>query len=192
MAEVCNDSMILISISWQALKRADESTRVSNCTVALVFACYFIEANLNRIIEIMGVEKEMIDFLEHKHPGLQAKLAWFYNEFVARDKAKTKDQLGSKEIYRKLRRKFKGIWKLSNFRNSVSHGVIDLSLANLEDVRKLRGRAKEIVENLFLIVKKSGFEIPREITYEQAIFENESSSCKDFDTGFVLSGFKSS
>lgn len=195
MAEGSIDAMILISISWQALKRAelgDESTRVCNCTVVLVFACFFIEANLNRIIEKMGMEKEMIDFLGNEHPGLQEKLAWFYNKFVARDKAATKKQFKSKKIYRKIRRKFTGFGKLYDFRNDVSHGDIDLSIANIEDAEMLRIKAKEIVESLFHIAKKSGVEIPRNITYELAISGKESSSFVNFDTGFRLSGFSSS
>jgi hypothetical protein len=46
MAEGSIDAMILISISWQALKRAelgDESTRVCNCTVVLVFAFFSLK-----------------------------------------------------------------------------------------------------------------------------------------------------
>ena len=116
MAEGSIDAMILISTSWQALRRAelgDESTMVCNCTVILVFASFFIEANLNQIIEKMGMEKEMIDFLGNEHPGLQEKLAWFYNKFVARDKAATKKQFKSKKIYRKIRRKFTGFGKFT-------------------------------------------------------------------------------
>jgi hypothetical protein len=109
MAELSDDAIILISISYQALKRAElgyEPTKKSDCTVVLVFACYFIEANLNRIIEIMGVEKDMKKFLRQQYPGVQSKLAWFFNEYVARDKALTREQLGNKEINRKLKRKF--------------------------------------------------------------------------------------
>ena len=53
MPEGSLDATILIATSWQALKRAkggDERTMITNCTIVIVFASFFIEANLNRII----------------------------------------------------------------------------------------------------------------------------------------------
>lgn len=195
MPEGSIDAIVLISTSWQALKRAeqgDESTMMCNCTVVIVFACFFIEANLNQIIAKLGMTEEMIRFLYNKYPGLQDKLAWFYNKYVARDKATNKKQFKAKKIYRKMRRKFPGFSKIYNFRNNISHGVIDQSLANLKDAEKLRIKAKEIVDNLFIIASRTGVDIPRNITYEIAISGNDNSSYFKFDTRFKPNGHASS
>ena len=173
MPESSIDAIILISTSWQALKRAeegDERTMLCNCTVVLVFACFYIEANLNKIIDSLGKTKDMTNFLG-KYPGLNNKIVWFYNEFVARDKAKRTKELQSKKIYQKTYRKFNGFKKLCDFRNNISHGVIVRKVANYEDAELLRNKAKEIVDNLYAIVKsKTGVEIQRNITYDMAIF----------------------
>src|SRR5262245_43722618 len=86
MPEGSVDATILLATSWQALKRAkngDERTMLCNCTVVVVFAAFFIEANLNHIVEEMGKTNEMLQFLGNRNAGLQHKLAWFYNNFVA-------------------------------------------------------------------------------------------------------------
>src|SRR6266540_4183750 len=164
MPEVSKDASILIFISWQALKRAEqgnERTRISDCTVAIVFAGFFIEANFNQIIEALGKRQEMMDFLKNKHPGLQDKFAWFYNSYVAQSKLKSKEA-GMKELYNKLRAKFPGFDEIYKFRNDISHGNIDSSTANLIDAEKLRVQAKSIVDELFKIVAQAtGQVIPR-------------------------------
>jgi len=56
MSESTDDAMILISISWQALKRAelgDWRTTLCDCIVIIIFASFFIEANLNKIIDLI-------------------------------------------------------------------------------------------------------------------------------------------
>ena len=72
---------------WQALNRAlregPESLR-TNCCVVILFAGFYLEANLNYIAERLHMTHQMRAFLNQRHPGLQDKLAWFYNEFVAR------------------------------------------------------------------------------------------------------------
>lgn len=60
MPEISKDASILIGISWQALKRAekgDDRTKISDCPVAMVFAGFFIEANLNQLIEVLDKKK---------------------------------------------------------------------------------------------------------------------------------------
>jgi hypothetical protein len=166
MPEASHDATITIATSWQALGRAetsDERMIISNCTVAIVFAAFYIEANLNHIIERMGKTYEMMEFYGY-HPGLRDKLAWFYIKFCADDKMKAK-----KEIYKELIPRFPGFDGIYSFRNSVSHGEIDRSLANPEDAKRLRTQAKAIVNDLFNIAKQNGYEIPRGITYEAAI-----------------------
>ena len=174
MPEVSKDASILIGISWQALRRAekgDERTKISDCTVALVFAGFYIEANLNQIIDILGKKQEMVDFLQDKRPGLQDKLAWFYNYYIAETKLKSKKE-GGKDLYDKLRVEFSGFNEIYKFRNDISHGNIDSSIANLADVQKLRSEAKSIVEKLFKFAEKSaGYAIPRTTTYYDAISE---------------------
>jgi len=81
MAEGTKDAMILISTSWQALGRAiqrNPETLICDCTVVTLFASFFMEANLNYIIEKLNMKKEMIKFLNNnQYPGLQDKLGWF-------------------------------------------------------------------------------------------------------------------
>ena len=172
MPEGSIDATILLATSWQALKRAkngDERTMLCNCTVVVVFAAFFIEANLNHIIEQMGKTDEMYLFLSNRNAGLQHKLAWFYNHFVARQRAATKRAMYQNGIETKLRRKFPGFEEIYNFRNNISHGIIDRHIANLEDAKRLRVDAKAIVDTLFKIAAKAGYNIPRSITYEVAI-----------------------
>ena len=172
MPEGSVDATILLATSWQALKRATndgERTMVCNCTIVVVFAAFFIEANLNHILEEMGRGDEMFRFLGNRNAGLQHKLAWFYNCFVAKSPAATKREMYDNGIEKKLRRKFPGFDEIYNFRNNISHGVIDRDTANLDDAKRLRANAKTIVDNLFKISAKSGYDIPRSITYEVAI-----------------------
>jgi len=182
MAEGTPDAMILISISWQALKRLElgqvlkglgrgfEETEVCDCAIVLLFAGFFIEANLNYIIEELNQANQMKKFLNNKkYPGLQDKLAWFYNEYVSRVK---EDNLAEnkKELYKKLRRKFRGFSKIYKFRNDISHGVVDKSVTNPECAKILRQQAKIMVEKLFEIVKnKTGHDLQRNTDYQTAI-----------------------
>jgi hypothetical protein len=169
MAEVSKDAMTLISISWQALNRAynnNEDTLLCDCTVIILFASIFIESNLNYIIDNMKANKKMKDFVgnQNQHPGLQDKLYWFYNEYIAKDKAKKKKTY--KVIRKRLGRKFPGFCMLTKFRNEISHGYINPSIANLSRTNELREQAKDIVDNLFSIANKNGYEITRIINYD--------------------------
>ena len=172
MPEGSVDATLLLATSWQALTRAkggDERTMLCNCTVVVVFAAFFIEANLNHIIDEMGKTDEMFQFLGNRNAGLQHKLAWFYNHVVARQRAATKREMYQNGIEIKLRRKFPGFDEIYNFRNNISHGIIDRNTANLDDAKRLRVNAKAIVDALFKTATKAGYEIPRSITYEFAI-----------------------
>jgi hypothetical protein len=172
MAEGSIDATLLIATSWQALKRVradDERTELCNCSIVIVFAAFFIEANLNHIIRVLGKTRQMKRFLGGRHPGLQDKLGWFYNEYVARSKATTKKQLRKRGIGRKLGRKFLGFHRISRFRNRLAHGSIDATTANPRDAEILRVQAKVIVDQLFEIARNAGRPSPRSITYELAI-----------------------
>ena len=53
MPEVSNEVSILMATSWQALARAKEPispTILCDCTVTILFASFFIEANLNHFL----------------------------------------------------------------------------------------------------------------------------------------------
>jgi hypothetical protein len=174
MPEASKDASILIAISWQALQQqiqtGDELTRISNCTVVILFAGIFIEANLNYIIETLNKEHEMNDFLNHKHhPGLQDKLAWFYYSYIAKPTANSKKEL-KEDLYRQLCVKFPGFKEIYNFRNDISHGIIDSKIANIEDAKRLRIQAKEIVDELFKIAEQTANQVmPRIVSYSEAI-----------------------
>lgn len=108
----------------------------------IVFAGFFIEANLNHIIEVMGKEKEVLDFWDYKEGkklGFQDKLAWGYNLFAAHPKinltnvSKIKKNDLKKELYERLRANFLGFDEIYSFRNNIAHGKIDSSTANISD-----------------------------------------------------------
>lgn len=172
MAEGTKDAMILISTSWQALGRAiqgNPETLICDCTVVTLFASFFIEANLNYIIEKLNLKNEMTEFLNSKYPGLQDKLGWFYNKFIARKKAKTKKVLFDEGIKSKLRRRYPGFATLYRFRNDLSHGVINNTARDLTKVVNLRQQAKDIVDDLFNVAERAGYSIPRDMTYQESI-----------------------
>ena len=172
MPEGSKDASILIATSWQALNRAisgNKDTLVCDCTIVILFASFFVESNLNYIIEEMNLNQDMRIFLKKKYPGIQDKLGWYYSKFVARSKAKNQKQLYDNGIERKLRRKFPGFAKLYRFRNDLSHGVINRTTTSLKEALELRNQAKGIVVELFNIASKNGYEISRVVTYDEAI-----------------------
>lgn len=163
MPEGSKDAALLIGISYQARQRQlvfpNPNTQRADCTVVIVFAVFYLEATIDVIVEQMNLKKKMDSFLNPNHsnyyqPGLQDKLGWFYNEFIARDKAKTKSQLYKKGIARKLRRKFPGFAKLYKFRNDVSHGVIGRPAVSLKDTQDLRDQAQAIRDLLYQVAQK--------------------------------------
>jgi hypothetical protein len=76
-----------MATSWQALGRAlkeGADTTVCNCTIVVLFAGFYIEANLNHIVRVPRLKRRVRRFMGHKkHLGLGDKLAWFYNDFIA-------------------------------------------------------------------------------------------------------------
>lgn len=173
MPEGSEDATLLIAASWQALNRAisgNRKTLITDCTVLILFAAFFIEANLNYVIEELNQTAKMKKFLNKPYPGLQDKLGWFYNKYVARSKAQNKDQLYRMGITKKLRRKYPGFAKLYRFRNDISHGSINKSAKSLREPILLRSQAKQIVDDVFKTASKSvGYDIPRVVTYSDAI-----------------------
>lgn len=163
---------ILIAISWQALNRAisgHANTKLCDCTVVILFAGFYLEANLNDLIQQLGRTREMRTFLGRQYPGLGAKLAWFYNEYVARVKAVGKADLTRKGVYRKVRTRFPGFAKLSRFRNDLSHGVVNSTAQSLAEAQRLRRQAKDIVASLFRIAERHGHTVRQSTDYYQAV-----------------------
>lgn len=166
MPEVTPDATLIIATSWQALGRAetgDERASICNCTVIIVFAAFFLEANLNRFIERVpkgkGAGQPPGD-----HDGLQRKLAWIYNSFVAH--APTLDPA---PLALELEREFPRFEAIRKFRNDVSHGIIDRSAATLATAKELRLAVKAMVDKLLDLAERNGFPIDRGIEYEMAI-----------------------
>jgi hypothetical protein len=172
MPEGTPDAAILIAISWQALNRAirgSAKTRIADCTVLILFAGFFIEANVNYIVDQMNKTNEMRNFIGTPYPGLQDKLAWYYNIFVARKKASTRNQMYQMGIKAKLRRKFPGFATIYKFRNEISHGRVNRTANSVSDAKHLRIQCKAIVDDLFDIAARVGYSIKRVTTYDEAL-----------------------
>ena len=75
MSEGGRYAPILIATSWQALNRAikgRQDTSICDCTVVILFAGFYVEANLNYIVEQLRMKQRMESFLKKKkYPGLQ-------------------------------------------------------------------------------------------------------------------------
>jgi len=172
MPEGSKQAAILIATSFQAMNRAargSQDTLVSDATVMILFACFYIEATLNYIADFTGNAPAMAKFLEKPYPGMQDKLAWFYNKFVARKKAPDRKHLYDSEIKTKLRRKYPGFAELHNFRNDISHGQVNKCAASMATANRLRQNAKDLVAALYDAASKGGVEVPRITTYNEAV-----------------------
>ena len=173
MPEAGQHAPILIATSWQALGRAvneGPDALICNCTVVVLFAGFYVEANLNHIVQRLGMRSSLNAFTGgKKYPGLQDKLSWFYNEFVARVQSADLRTARRRGIARKVRRRFPGFAHLYRFRNDISHGVINKSGRSLAKAQRLRQQATETVAQLFAILERRGHPIPRTTTYWRAI-----------------------
>ncbi len=173
MPEAGRHAPILIATSWQALGRAVKEgpdTLICNCIVVVLFAGFYVEANLNHIVERLHMGGRLKAFTGGKtHPGLQDKVAWFYNEFVARAQLPDLSTAYKRGVARKIRSRFPGFAQLYRFRNDISHGVINKSGRSLAKAQRLRQQATRMVAQMFSILQRRGHRIPRTITYWQAI-----------------------
>jgi len=161
VAEVNKDAMWLITVSWQALKRAegeevekDEVGRICDSTVILAFAGFYVEATLSHIIEALGEYENMIEFLDihtttFPTPTLFNRFQWFYNKYISSAPVSKKSQLPARgEMMRLLDVEFPGIMTLLEFRNSVAHGTMHKVVLDLGQTLNLRKKAKEIASKL--------------------------------------------
>jgi len=146
----------------------DRRASLTNSTVIIVLAAFFLEAHLNHIIDIRREKAALEDWA--RNPGLQQKLAWLYLALFARKKTH-----GKKALYRMLRRKWRGFNELYEFRNRVSHGDIDRALANVSDARRLRVLAKQMAADLSAASARAGHPVRPAITYEGAIIVTDRS-----------------
>lgn len=173
MPEVTADATFILATSWQALGRAetgDERARVCNCTVIIVFAAFYIEANLNHFIDKAAALPELPP-PPGEDKGLQRKLGWLYNSFIAASPVTDLADLESK-----LEEEFPGFQRIRRFRNNVSHGVIDRSVATLDVAKELRKSAKAIVERIIAVGRDRGLDIEPSVEYEMAIASSEAAT----------------
>jgi len=173
LPEAGRHAPILIAASWQALGRAvheGPDTLICNCIVVVLFAGFYVEANLNHIVQQLHMNRRLNAFTGgKKHPGLQDKLAWFHNEFVASVQSPDLRTAYKRGAAKKVRRRFPGFAQLYRFRNDISHGVINKRGRSLAKAHRLRQQATEMVAEMFAILQSRGYRIPRTTTYWQAI-----------------------
>jgi hypothetical protein len=178
MSEGNDHAAILIATSYQALIRAvdgNPDTLLTDCTVLVLFAGFYVEATLNHIFQQSGKEAELRSFPRSKkylkgkdHPGMQDKLSWFYNEFIDQTRATNWHDIYANGIEAKLREKFPGFMELHAFRNDISHGEVNQSARDLDIAKQLRQQAKDLVSQLYRIILEKGYAVPRITTYRDA------------------------
>ena len=179
MSEGSEDAAILIATSYQALHRVLEEkpdTLITDCTVLILFAGFYVEATLNYIIECTDKKNKLDSFPQRNNdphrrnnPGMRDKLAWFYNEFVEVSPASNWRDINLGDIDAKLREKFPGFLELHSFRNDISHGRVNQSARSIATAKRLRQQAKDLVGQLYAITAEKGYTVPRLITYKQAL-----------------------
>ena len=165
MPESTKEASMLINISYRALKRVEadnQDAQIADRVVMMIFAAFFIEANLNHIIKALGKEKD-VETKWGANSGLGNKLAWFYNAYVSSSEITSK-----KEIYQKTCERFPCSREICDFRDCIAHGELNKALPYLSQAEEMRAKAKDIVDELFKILKVHGHEFPRVITYNEA------------------------
>jgi hypothetical protein len=177
MAEGSEHATILIATSYQALNRAIQAnpeTLITDCTVLILFAGFYVEATLNHIFEstnknINTFPMSQINSHGKSHPGMKDKLTWFYNEFIEENRATNWNEIRANRIAEKATDIFPGFSELHNFRNDISHGRINESAKSLATAQNLRQNAKNIVGRLYAITLEKGYLVSRLVTYRDAI-----------------------
>jgi hypothetical protein len=190
MSEGSKDAAILIAVSYQALMRAlenDEERLFTDCTVMLLFAGYYVEASLNYILDTTGKDIKAFPVSANcSHGksilGLYHKLSFFYNEFISNSRVSNWADLQRNIGEQLLDKTFPGYGALRDFRNDVSHGVINLSALDFEVAKSIRLQAKALVNHLYKVTEAKGYTIERLTTYKKAIaaINNPSRNKEDY------------
>ncbi len=177
MSEGSEHAAILIAASYQALNRAiqdDPRTLVTDCTVVILFAGFYVEATLNHIFDSAGKNihefpRSPSDSNGKMQPGMKDKLTWFYNEFIEENRATNWQEIRNNRIAEKALGLFPGFGELHDFRNAICHGRINELAKSLESAQTLRQKAKDMVDRFYTITREKGYEVPRSTTYNNAI-----------------------
>jgi hypothetical protein len=177
MAEVSDNAAIFITTSFQAIERAKfgfpPNSETVNLMVSLVFLGFYIEENLDVIIDKLNKRNGLKELFGKREYGLKYKFGWFYNSYIAPVKLKKSNKLFMDDLLKNLEARFPGFEKIYTFRNPVSHGKIKHSLT-ISDVYELRERAKVITSELLEIVnQKEGVVIEKNIDYKNAVVNFE-------------------
>jgi hypothetical protein len=177
MAEVSDNAAIFIATSFQAIERAKFgiplNSETVNLMVSLVFLGFYLEENLDVIIDRLNKRHELKELFGNRESGLKNKFVWFYNSYIALDKLKKFNKLSMDDLLKNLEARFPGFEKIYAFRNPVSHGKIKHSLS-ISEVNALRERAKAITSELLEIIdKKEGVVIEKNIDYMDAFINFE-------------------
>ncbi len=131
MPEATKDAMLLITTSYQALKRthtqepAIVSTTAVDCISIIVFMGFYIEASLNYAIDTMGKRENLKEFVgeDDNNIGLGKSIAWSYNEFIAKPEIKVQTiQDFTDAMHKEKNDYFDGIKGIKEFRNNIAHG----------------------------------------------------------------------
>ncbi|MEN6511595.1 MAG: hypothetical protein ABFD00_07155 [Chloroherpetonaceae bacterium] len=170
MAEVNNNASILIATSFQAIERAKVSSAPENLMISLVFLGFYLEENLDFIIETLNKKNELIKFFNKKNNhGLLDKFGWFYNSYIASERLQKSNKKFMRCLLKNLEERYPGFKKIYEYRNHVSHGKINSSV-NIQKVGQLRQTAKAITDDLLEIVnQKESISIKKNINYKDAI-----------------------
>jgi hypothetical protein len=177
MSEGSEHAAILIATSYQALNRAIQAnpeTLITDCTVLILFAGFYVEATLNHIFDSTNKNIEAFPISQtnphgKSYPGMKDKLTWFYNEFIEDNRATSWNKIREDRIAEKAINMFPGFSELHDFRNDISHGIVNESAKSLATAQNLRQNAKDIVGRLYAITSEKGYIVPRLVTYRDAI-----------------------
>jgi hypothetical protein len=199
MPELTNETMLLITTSFQALERLDfndKDTFLCNSLVTVVFLGFYVEASLDFAIQKIGNIEEIKIFLGNQNPGLFGKLAWFYyfyfavgvkgheneqyQEYKKKDEngnpIKKGDKITRTIVNKKLEDEFPGFNKIVDFRNDISHGgnvsrAVEriMDFKTREEVDFLRTQAKCITDKLEGIIKVTYPDSGKNVFYSDVI-----------------------
>lgn len=179
MSEGSNDAAILIATSYQALIRtigAKPDTLLTDCSIVILFAGFFVEASLNYIFESLNIDicrfpLSTKNTKGKSHPGMNDKLQLFYNEFIEQNRASNWEEIKANDTYKKAHDIFPNFKEIWEFRNDLSHGKINESAKSLASTLRIRQNAKNIVDSLYSITSTKGYNVPRLTTYREAMAE---------------------